>query len=77
LIIGANHHVLGCLLFEAAAWKSLDRDQWIGWTAEIREQNLGLICNNTRFLLLPWVNVLTGSEMVHGMHPTLSQNLIG
>ncbi|WP_457554006.1 Druantia anti-phage system protein DruA [Desulfobacula sp.] len=57
LIFGANDHVLGCLLFGAAAWKSADRDQWIGWTAEIREQNLGLICNNTRFLLLPWVNV--------------------
>lgn len=57
LIYGANDHVLGCLLFGAAAWKSADRDHWIGWTAEIREQNLGLICNNTRFLLLPWVNV--------------------
>ena len=57
LILGANGRVLGCLLFGAAAWKSEDRDQWIGWSPEIREQNLGLICNNTRFLLLPWVNV--------------------
>jgi len=57
LILGADDRVLGCLLFGAAAWKSADRDQWIGWSPEIREQNLGLICNNTRFLLLPWVNV--------------------
>lgn len=57
LILGADDRVLGCLLFGAAAWKSADRDQWIGWSPEIREQNLGLICNNTRFLLLPWINV--------------------
>lgn len=57
LILGSDNRILGCLLFGAAAWKSAARDQWIGWRSEIREQNLGLICNNTRFLLLPWVNV--------------------
>jgi hypothetical protein len=57
LILGLDDRILGCLLFGAAAWKSADRDQWIGWPPEIREQNLGLICNNTRFLILPWVNV--------------------
>jgi len=57
LILDADDRVLGCLLFGAAAWKSEDRDQWIGWSPEIREQNLGLICNNTRFLILPWVTV--------------------
>lgn len=57
LILGQNNYFLGGLLFGAAAWKALDRDNWIGWPAEIREQNLGLICNNTRFLVLPWVNI--------------------
>lgn len=57
LVIDSNGRILGCLLFGAAAWKSEARDQWIGWSPEEREQNLGLICNNTRFLLLPWVNV--------------------
>ncbi len=57
LILGIDDRVLGCLLFGASAWKTADRDQWIGWPPEIREQNLGLICNNTRFLILPWVNV--------------------
>lgn len=57
LILGADNRILGCFLFGAAAWKAADRDQWIGWCSEIREHNLGLICNNTRFLLLPWVNV--------------------
>lgn len=57
LILGNNNCYLGCFLFGAAAWKSADRDQWIGWSAGTREKNLGLICNNTRFLILPWVDV--------------------
>ncbi|MBT4265039.1 MAG: DUF4338 domain-containing protein [Deltaproteobacteria bacterium] len=57
LILGPGDRFLGCLLFGAAAWKSADRDQWIGWTPDIRERNLGLICNNTRFLILPWIKV--------------------
>ena len=57
VVLDSNGLILGCLLFGAAAWKSEARDKWIGWTPEDREQNLGLICNNTRFLLLPWVEV--------------------
>lgn len=57
LILGANNRPLGCLLFGAAAWKSEHRDKWIGWSPEIREQNLQMICNNTRFLILPWIQV--------------------
>lgn len=41
----------------AAAWKCRDRDQFIGWNGEQRERNLGLIANNTRFLILPWIGV--------------------
>jgi len=57
MILGRNERFLGCLLFGAAAWKTEARDQWIGWSADVREQNLGLICNNTRFLILDWVKV--------------------
>ena len=57
LILGRNERFLGCLLFGAAAWKTEARDRWIGWPADVRERNLGLICNNTRFLILDWVKV--------------------
>jgi len=57
LVLDRNERVLGCLLFGAAAWKIKDRDQWLGWSADTREQNIGLLCNNTRFLILDWVNV--------------------
>ncbi len=57
IIMGENEQFLGCLLFGAAAWKTQARDQWIGWSPGEREQNLGMICNNTRFLILDWIKV--------------------
>jgi hypothetical protein len=48
---------LALVLFGAAAWKCQDRDAFIGWSMEERERNLGLIANNTRFLILPWTRV--------------------
>lgn len=49
--------LLACLVFGAAAWKCQDRDRFIGWSSPQRERRLGLIANNTRFLILPWVKV--------------------
>ena len=48
---------LGCVLFGSAAWKTIDRDNFIGWDIETREKNLNYLTNNTRFLILPWVKV--------------------
>jgi hypothetical protein len=48
---------LACALFASAAWKCVARDQWIGWERRARERHLGLLTNNTRFLILPWVEV--------------------
>jgi hypothetical protein len=48
---------LACVVFGAPAWQCAARDQWIGWSARQRAQHLGLIVNNARFLILPWVRV--------------------
>ena len=48
---------LACLVFGAAAWKCQVRDQFIGWTAAQRQQRLCQIANNSRFVVLPWVEV--------------------
>jgi|SRR5215207_460563 len=48
---------VACVVFGAPAWQCAARDQWIGWSASQRAQQLGLIVNNTRFLILPWVRV--------------------
>lgn len=46
---------LGAVGWGAAAWKVAPRDRWIGWDAKMRERHLGLVLNNARFLLLPWI----------------------
>jgi hypothetical protein len=50
-----NGTILACLLFGSAAWACRDRDSFLGWDELRRKQNLQLITNNTRFLILPWV----------------------
>jgi hypothetical protein len=47
--------LLAALGFGASAWKVRSRDRWIGWTAEERTENLHLVVNNARFLILPWI----------------------
>ena len=49
--------LLACLLFGSAAWSCKDRDRYIEWEPAVRKKNLQLMTNNTRFLILPWVNV--------------------
>ena len=44
-------------MFGSAAWKCVPRDQFIGWSAPQRERALQQITNNTRLLILPWVQV--------------------
>jgi hypothetical protein len=46
---------LAVMVFGAAAWKVAARDQFIGWSAGQRVQRLGLVANQQRFLILPWV----------------------
>jgi hypothetical protein len=48
---------LACLLFGAAAWRTTARDQFIGWDQTQRAAGLHYLANNTRYLILPWVQV--------------------
>lgn len=49
--------VVGCLQFSSPAWRIKARDGWIGWDDTTRANNLQRIVNNSRFLILPYVNV--------------------
>lgn len=39
--------------WQSAAYKSMPRDRWIGWSPEQRIKRLQFVVNNSRFLLLP------------------------
>lgn len=48
---------VACALFGSAAWQCAARDAFLGWERAVRERNLQGLTNNTRFLVLPWVEV--------------------
>ena len=52
----AGGHRVALLGFSAAAWRVAPRDEFIGWTEEQRKNQLHLVVDNSRFLLLPWVH---------------------
>ena len=54
--VKSDNKILACLGFASAAWKTMPRDQYIDWDAKTREKNLHLIVNNSRYLILPWIN---------------------
>ena len=53
----SNDRPIACLAWSSAPWYIGARDRFIGWSSETRQNNLHLIINNTRFLVLPWVRV--------------------
>jgi hypothetical protein len=57
LIRDRHGRPVACALFGSAAWKCADRDRFLGWDRSCRERNLQGLTNNTRFLVLPWVEV--------------------
>ena len=48
---------LGGLSFSSAAWRLAARDKWIGWSEATRAARLSWIVQNSRFLILPSVDV--------------------
>lgn len=66
-MVYSDQKVLALLGFGAAAWKVASRDQFIGWTNEIRESRLHLVVNNARFLILPWIRSPNLASKILGM----------
>ncbi|MHB8277108.1 MAG: Druantia anti-phage system protein DruA [Candidatus Humimicrobiaceae bacterium] len=56
-IVYAGARPVACIAFCSAPRHIAPRDVLIGWDAATRRKNIHLICYNTRFLILPWVNV--------------------
>ncbi len=57
LVYDKQERLLAALIFSSAPWHIGVRDKFIGWSAKVREKNLHLIINNTRFLIFHWVTV--------------------
>ena len=57
LILDRVGRYLGCLQYSSPAWRMRGRDEWIGWSDEVRRSNLQRVVNQSRFLILPFVEV--------------------
>lgn len=48
---------MACLVFEAAAWKVAAREKYLRWDGTAGQEHLRAITNNSRFLVLPSIEV--------------------
>jgi hypothetical protein len=63
----AGEQLVALMGFAAAAWKLADRQRYVGWTDEQRRDRLHRVVNNTRFMILPWVQCRGLASKVLGM----------
>jgi len=65
-LIWAQGRPVACLALSSAPRHLGPRDRYIGWSAEARKKNIRFVAYNSRFLILPWVQV-----------PHLASHLLG
>jgi hypothetical protein len=56
-LVWAGGRPIACLAWSSAPRHLASRDRYIGWSAEARRRNIRFIAYNTRFLILPWIEV--------------------
>ncbi|MBN2256321.1 MAG: DUF4338 domain-containing protein [Anaerolineaceae bacterium] len=56
-IIFTDKRPVACLAFSSAPRHIGVRDRFIGWDKHTRQKNIGLMAYNTRFLILPWIEI--------------------
>jgi hypothetical protein len=65
-LVSAGREPVACFAWSSAPRHLGPRDRFIGWTAEARRQNIRYVAYNSRYLILPWVQV-----------PHLASHLLG
>jgi hypothetical protein len=56
-LVTARGQAIACMALSSSPRHLGCRDRFIGWDQQTRKQNIHRIAYNTRFLILPWVNV--------------------
>jgi len=56
-VVWGQGRPIACLAWSSAPRHLGSRDRFIGWTAEARRRNIRFLAYNSRFLILPWVQV--------------------
>jgi hypothetical protein len=56
-LVWSHERPIACLAWSSAPRHLGSRDRFIGWSGEARRRNIRFLAYNTRFLILPWVQV--------------------
>lgn len=56
-LVWAQGRPIACLAWSSAPRRLGSRDRFIGWSGAARRRNIRFIAYNTRFLILPWIEV--------------------
>ncbi len=56
-LVFAHQRPVACMIYSSAPRHIGCRDRFISWPAAVRRQNIHLIAYQSRFLILPWVQV--------------------
>ncbi|MEA3421610.1 MAG: DUF4338 domain-containing protein [Acidobacteriota bacterium] len=56
-IVFLDKRPIACIGFGASALKVECRDKFIGWNSAVRINNLNIVVDNSRFLILPWIKI--------------------
>jgi Domain of unknown function (DUF4338) len=56
-VMWAQGRPIACMAWSSAPRHLGSRDRYIGWSAEARRRNIRFIAYNTRFLILPWIQI--------------------
>ena len=71
----AQRRPIACLAWSSAPRHLGSRDRFIGWSRQARQRNLHFVAYNTRFLILPWVQVPhLASQLLARMAKQLSKD---
>ena len=74
-LVWAQGRPVACLAWSSAPRHLGSRDRFIGWSREARRHNIRFIAYNTRFLILPWIEVPhLASHILSRMARRLSQD---
>ena len=72
-LVVAQDRPIACFSWSSAPRHLGPRDRFIGWSAEARRQNIRFVAYNSRFLILPWVEVrFLASHLLSRMTRALS-----
>jgi hypothetical protein len=74
-LVWSHGRPVACLAWSSAPRHLGSRDRYIGWSMEARKRNVRFIAYNTRFLILPWIQVThLASHILSRVTATLSRD---